>query len=503
MELITERYENQVAGLLNCFDRIVLSGNLLKYCYPAGLESYLREHKIRCFDFQNTVGKKLADSLKRQAQALAKDAGIQIKYLGKSKIRKESYVQAILDERGNHPGLVCILSCVEGCMRFMPQHFKDKNYTGLLMRHGQCLHYYFYFIDEELGLCHLRVPTWLPCRLQFCFNGHNFLANQLRKNNISFTMADNCFTSIESFETANELASIDPVKLEKRLKHYVNSFIPVIEQTFPDQYYWSIMQIEMSTDIVFDNESTLPDIYEQLVSTAVHSVKIPDVASFLGCGIPKKKLNNYGNSLKATVEGIRLRHNYGKHSIKMYDKFNIVLRIETTSNQVNLFRTRRLIQHRDGTTSMGNANIPKSIHSLPLLFDILEASNHRYHAFISTIEDHSVGRKNLKKVTTTKTENNRNYKGINFFNEADDELLLAISAGKFNITGFRNKDLRQILDMNTGKMSRSLKRLRVHGLIKKIGKTYKYYLTSLGREVITTGLKLKNLYVIPSLNFIH
>jgi DNA-binding HxlR family transcriptional regulator len=52
-------------------------------------------------------------------------------------------------------------------------------------------------------------------------------------------------------------------------------------------------------------------------------------------------------------------------------------------------------------------------------------------------------------------------------------------------------------------ISRALKRLRVHGLIKRIGQTYKYYLTALGREVIATGIKLRELYIIPQLNFTH
>ncbi len=45
-----------------------------------------------------------------------------------------------------------------------------------------------------------------------------------------------------------------------------------------------------------------------------------------------------------------------------------------------------------------------------------------------------------------------------------------------------------------------MKRLRVHGLIKKIGRTYKYYLTALGKQVIALGLKLKQLYIIPTLS---
>jgi hypothetical protein len=43
-------------------------------------------------------------------------------------------------------------------------------------------------------------------------------------------------------------------------------------------------------------------------------------------------------------------------------------------------------------------------------------------------------------------------------------------------------------------------RLRTHGLIKKIGRTYNYYLTGIGKQVVALGLKLKNLYLIPQLS---
>ena len=40
-------------------------------------------------------------------------------------------------------------------------------------------------------------------------------------------------------------------------------------------------------------------------------------------------------------------------------------------------------------------------------------------------------------------------------------------------------------------------------LIKKIGHTYKYYLTHFGKEIITPGLKLRELVLIPQLAFGH
>jgi len=42
-----------------------------------------------------------------------------------------------------------------------------------------------------------------------------------------------------------------------------------------------------------------------------------------------------------------------------------------------------------------------------------------------------------------------------------------------------------------------LKRLRVHGLIKKVGRRYKYYLTQLGRQVVLMLLKLREMVIIP------
>lgn len=57
-----------------------------------------------------------------------------------------------------------------------PWHDNASGRTYVRADLGKCLHYYFYFIDADLGLCFLRVPTWAPFRLQFYRNGHSCLA---------------------------------------------------------------------------------------------------------------------------------------------------------------------------------------------------------------------------------------------------------------------------------------------------------------------------------------
>ena len=111
----------------------------------------------------------------------------------------------ILQKRGDHPGLVHILSAMESCSTYKPWHDKKTGETYLKPDHGRCLHYYFYFMDEKLGLCYVRVPTWCPFRLQIYFNGHGWLAAQLRQRGIEFTLIENGFCAIADWTEAQRL----------------------------------------------------------------------------------------------------------------------------------------------------------------------------------------------------------------------------------------------------------------------------------------------------------
>ncbi len=93
-----------------------------------------------------------------------------------------------------------------------------------------------------------------------------------------------------------------------------------------------------------------------------------------------------------------------------------------------------------------------------------------------------------------------NYGGFNFFAEADVAILQAVVRGEHVIQGMRNKTLRQALPKkSSGQVARIIKRLRLHGLIRKVGSTQKYYVTELGRAIITTALELTRMVLIPEL----
>ena len=130
------------------------------------------------------------------------------------------------------------------------------------------------------------------------------------------------------------------------------------------------------------------------------------------------------------------------------------------------------------------------------------AGNQRYLKFVSDIETPEVGAEKLYRLAETKTENARRYKGFNLLAEEDASFFRLSIRGEFFISGFTNARLRQhLLLKNSGQVSRLLKRLRVHGLIKKVTRRYKYYLTEFGRQIVLMALKLREMVVIPHLAY--
>jgi hypothetical protein len=500
MTLLTERYAPQIAGVLSCFDRIVITGTLVGVCFAEGMANYLRQHGIRLFDYPR-FAEPLREEIRQNAERIARESGLEIEFVRSvTAFRKEDRIRTILQQRGDQPGLVHIFSAMEPCAAFTPWHNKATGRTTLRYKDGKCLHYYFYFIDPEFGLCYLRVPTWAPFRLQFYCNGHNWLAGQLGQAGIAFAQLDNTFSSIADFSRAQLLADAFPIeRLHHALDGFAARYCPVAGH-FGSAYHWSLMQVEYATDIVFHRQADLRPLYETLVRTAIHAVKADNVATFLGRKLTGNYRDELGNDFHTRIEGARLKHRMGPVSIKLYDKQGLVLRIETTVNDVSFFRHHRTVEHRDRTTEAKLAPMQKTIYSLGPLRELLLAANRRYLAFLSDLTDPSAGVRQVERLGEPVREQERSYRGFNLFSSEDLALFLALARGEWQISGFRNSSLRRLLpDRSGSQVSRLLKRLHLRGLIKKIGHTYKYYLTDAGRRVVLTALKLRELVVIPSL----
>ena len=500
VELIN-RYSAKLAGVLSCFDRIIITGTIPGWCHAAGMTGYLVGNGIRIFDYAKTFAEPLRDMIIANATRLAAENGIEIEFIRKiGAFRKEDRIREIITKRGDHPGLVHIFSALETASAFTPWYDKNTCTTGLRGKTTKCLHYYFYFIDANFGLCFLRVPTWAPFRVTFYCNGHSLLANQLRAEDIEFTPLDNTFLNIANFQRAQELADAFPVELLHRaLDSYAQLFCPPIQQV-PGGYHWSVLQAEYSTDLIFKKREYLEPLYETLIRTATHTVKPEHISMFLGKKLDGRTVAEVGTEYNTRIQGTCVKHYMGWAAIKMYDKQGIVLRIETTINNLSELKHYRTVEHQDCTTETKFAPMKKTIYSLSPLRELLIASNLRYLEFLSSIDDSSEGRRQLPKIGTAKKENGRSWRGFNLFSMADLELVSALLRGEGCISGITNRHLRQVLVGKTSsQISYFLKRCRIFGLLKKCGKTYKYYITKMGQKVVLTARKLQEFLIIPTL----
>jgi hypothetical protein len=406
----------------------------------------------------------------------------------------------VLEQRGEHPGLVHVISATAACDADKPWHDKQTHKTYLRPDSGKCLHYYFYFMDAELGLVYLRVPTGSPFRLQFYCNGHSWLARQLTAAGIGFTAANNAFVRIDDWHRAQELADAFPPDLLHRvLDHYAAQCCPVLE-VFGQTYHWSLMQVEYATDLVFRSAATLGRLYEQLTRQSVLSVKAEQIATFLGRQITPQLAQELGSRFSTRIEGTCIKHRFGDASIKMYDKFGQILRIETTTNDVSCFKHHRKVEHRNSPPTRQLAPVKKSICSLIDLREIRLGCNRRYLEHLSALDDFSAGVRAFKRLTKPRKVEDKTVKEINFFDPVDSALLHALQDPRVNIAGIRRADLLALVEqLSPARLSRQLRRLRDIGVIKRVRGTYRYYLTRIGRSATAALCHVTQSLLIPAL----
>jgi hypothetical protein len=496
---LTERYDERITGVLSCYDRLVVTGTMPGICFAEGMTRYLHARSIPIFEYP-AFASGLRDGLRERAALLAVEAGVTIEFVAKSHPRKEDLVTRALKRRGDHPGLVHVISAMETCDSYRPWHDKATHRNLVKPAGGKCLHYYFYFVDAELGLIYLRVPTWAPFRLQFYCNGHSWLARQLSAEGIGYTMADNAFVRIDDWERAQDLAdALSPGRLQRILDRYAEQCCPVSE-VFGQSYHWSLMQVEYATDLTFRSIATLGPLYEQLVRHSVLSVKAEQVAGFLGRKIAPNLAQEVGSQFATRIEGTCLKHSFGKCSIKLYDKCGIVLRIETTSNNVSFFKHHRKVEHHTGPATRELAPMKKSIYSLIDLRETLLGCNRRYLTHLSALDDFSAGVRVLDRLTRPRQVDGKTVKGINFFAPEDKTLLHALQNPRVNIAGIRRAELLPELHMaSPSRLSRQLRRLRQLGVIKRVAGTYRYYLTKAGRAATAAAEWLIETTIVPAM----
>jgi len=503
MQAFLERHADDVTGVLSGFDRILFRGSLLSISHVQGMNRMLRTFRIPFKNYGNFV-QRVSQKIKTHAVQCAEREGRPMVHLDSPSICKEQKALEIAKRDDVQEGLICILTCVESCQTFRVYGNRKTGHLDLVPKRRKCLFYYFYYVDREFGLMHVRLQTWLPMQIQICLNGREYLARRLDRAGIAYEKRDNCFVHIADLAKAqrmlSDLESRNWVHFLSRYAHRVNPWCRPGNSLGLYDYYWTFRQSEYATDVMFRDEQALRRIYPALVRHAIEQFDCPNVLRFLGRG--KHHLRSFRG--KATTdrqllpEGIRVKHRVDENSIKMYDKQGSVLRVETTIDNPRRFYVRRPKQDGDAT-QMAWLRMRKGVVDIARRVEISLAANLRYLEALAVVRKPSPTREVLDPISRRITRQGRPYRALRPLAPEESLLFAAVLSGDYHVQGFRNKDIRRKLNPQSernpkermkasGRTTRLFRLLRAHGLIRKVSGTFYYRVTRKGQHVMTTAL---------------
>lgn len=493
------QFAESIVATLNCVDRLIFKG-YLPFGGDEQLNQFVDRLGIRRKDFLPQL-EPLSERLVEHAKLAAAQADAPYQYL-QGQHSKEKLIDQTIRERKLTSGLIAVLCCLESCRTVKLRSGDGKPRLAFTRRPQRVL--YYYFLDPEFGRVHVRIETWFPFTIQIYVNGHDWLAQQLAKQRPGFVQQDNCFLELDDPQAAQRQADrFFSLAWKSRLNRWAKQVNPLLKEVSwlrDMQYRWVIDQFEYSTDVLFRSRQHLAELYPRLLDHAAIHFSAQDILTFLG----RKLHGNFrGEVLTHTQKerhpGARIKHRMKNNWLKMYDKFGQVLRVETVINNPREFKVRRR-RKRHGRWKRVWCPMNKGIANLYQYRAAAHAANVRYLEALSVVQDPTPAYQQVTALVQPKQEGQRSFAGFNPARRDDVQFFRAVLRGEHELKGFRNADLRRILQLADrdpterrrarAATGRRLKRLHVRGLIAKIPHTRRWKVTPLGHRTLGACVQL-------------
>jgi hypothetical protein len=137
----------------------------------------------------------------------------------------------------------------------------------------------------------------------------------------------------------------------------------------------------------------------------------------------------------------------------------------------------------------------KGIADLHRRAQVSQASNERYLDALASVDTSTPLGTLVSEICRPAEWINKRIRALRPWAEEDMRLFRAVTRGEFNVNGFRNRDLQALLydhpaespedqRRRSARVTRLLRMLRAHGLVKKVSHTHRYILTAKGRQIL-------------------
>lgn len=237
----------------------------------------------------------------------------------------------------------------------------------------------------------MRLQSWFPFTVHVCLNGREWLARQMDAAGLRYQRRENCFAWIEDLPAAQRLLEAqlhtDWPPLLNGLTAAANPAHARVFADCPLVYYWSADQSEWASDVLFKDPRRLDALYPQWLAHGMQRLGSRAVMRFLQRRLfqgPKRGFEvEVVTDLVERPEGVRIKHRVNGNYIKMYNKQQSVLRVETVVNQAREFRVYRP-KEGDPEGSKQWRYLRKGVADLHRRAEVSQRANERYLDALAT-----------------------------------------------------------------------------------------------------------------------
>ena len=491
-----------VAFELECIDRVYCNAYVPKLAYPGGVATFFTKH--RGATFASTC---LADPISKgfvaSIQRFAAERGIEVVRFEKGQ-RKDDVALERLAGFDQPDGIYMVGVAQEKISTFRTEKRRNPetgaSYPWIVRASAVVNQYYMYGLDLDFGPFFVKFSSYFPYGAKLCFNGHHWAQRQAQAAGIAFTALDNGFLDCDQPE---RLQRICDRLSDRKIDAFFRRWLARLPHPFTGadrragyRYQLSILQAEFSLTQVLDRPHSGRVFFESLIRDNLDLGR-PDKVSLIfdrRVRVRGRRPTPSRWRTRVLTDGVTpsIHVDYKHSKIKQYHKLNKAIRTETTINDTRDFA------------------IGKRLGNLPELRQVGFQANRRLLATQRLGHDPIAAARALAQITDPITigDGQTRVAGLRFGDPRAMALLSLLPVFRLSVRGFTNRELRTLLapllgllpgTMTAGQATYDLRRLRVHGLIRRIPHSNRYLPTEDGLRAALVLTQTHNRILTPAI----
>ena len=477
---VAEILSEHVTLELECIDRMYLNVYVPRLQREEGVAGFFRFHRGHRFA-SSVLMDPISQAFVEAMTGFAQKQKLDVVGFHKGE-RKDDVMKGYLKRFRDEEGVLFIGKAQEKTPVFRTERRRNvktgATYPWLVRSKAMVNHFYVYCVDRDFGPFFLKFCTYFPYNAKLCINGHEWLKRQLEQRDIDFEALDNgvlaCARPAKAQALCETLSAqkIDAL-LRKWLRLLPHPFTPA-DRRAGYRYDLSILQAEFALTQVLDRPVTGRAFFEEVIRENLDIGRPSQVQLIFERRVNRRTPGQFRT--RVITEGVipSLHVDYKSSRIKQYHKEGRALRTETTINNTRDF------------------GIGKHVRNLPALRNIGFQANRRLLNVQTVSHDCAIGEDAFDQVAHPLELDGQRASALRFGEPRTQALFGALVLFSVQTQGFNNAQLRTQLasllgldpeHFSAGRMSYDLRRLRLHGLIRRIEKTHRYELTDQGLRI--------------------